>query len=122
MPIPWTADAPSAGFGPSARQLVAAARDLAELCARHAGEHPGSTLEFYREAIAARREHDLATGELEWLESDDPDVLSFRSGAVTVVANTGAGSAASRGSRDRRERTDRRASVPGDTTVWIVAE
>ena len=48
--------------------------------------------------------HDLGSGQLEWLPSDDTDVLSFRNGAVTVIANTGAGSR----STPKRARTSAR--------------
>ena len=82
---------------------------------------PGSTLEMYIAAIAARRGHGLASGTIEWLPSD-PDVLAFRNGALTIVANTGttptplpAGEIviASGPAGD--------GVLPGDTTVWISA-
>jgi alpha-glucosidase len=82
---------------------------------------PGSTLEFYRTALALRREHGLGAGDIEWLEFDDPDVLGFRSGAVTVVANTGAGTAPlPEGTIALRSGEVGDGVLPGDTTVWIV--
>jgi alpha-glucosidase len=127
VPLPWDCAAPSAGFGPAGVAGTAAswlpqpstwpsyARD-AQLGI------PGSTLEFYREALAARRTHHLASNELVWLPSPEPGALVFRSGAVTVVANTGATPVALPAGRvvlaSGPVGTDR---VPGDTTAWVVA-
>ena len=49
---------------------------------------PGSTLTMYQDALALRREHDLAFGAPEWLDLG-PDTLAFRTGDVTGVVNFG---------------------------------
>jgi len=126
VPLPWDYASPSSGFGPAGVSGAGAswlpqpatwpsyARD-AQLGI------PGSTLEFYREALAARRTHHLASNELVWLPSPDPAVLVFRSGAVTVIANTGATPAALPDGRvvlaSGPVGADR---LPGDTTAWVV--
>ena len=81
----------------------------------------GSTLELYRTLLAERRARSLGAGTLEWIEGYGDDVLAFRNGAVTVVANAGstpiplpegiviASSGPVVGDR-----------VPADTTVWVV--
>ena len=92
VPLPWTAGAPSAGFGPTEASWLPQPDGWSAYARDTQVGVDGSTLEFYRGAIAARREHELAIETLEWLPTDDDAVLSFRSGAVTVVANTGAAS------------------------------
>ena len=123
VPLPWEADAPGVGFGPTAASWL----PLPDTWANYARDAqqgvPGSTLEFYREALAARREHALGDGAVEWLPSDDDDVLVLRNGAVTVVANTGAGSAPLPAGRVILASGPVAADhIPGDTTVWLVAE
>lgn len=39
--------------------------------------------------LAERRERALGAGELEWLDGFGDDVMAFRNGGLTVVANTG---------------------------------
>jgi len=123
VPLPWEAGAPGVGFGPTAASWLPLPDTWASY-ARDAQEGvPGSTLEFYREVLAARREHALGEGAIEWLPSDDDDVLVLRNGAVTVVANTGAGSAPLPEGRVILSSGPVAADhIPGDTTVWLVAE
>ena len=130
VPIPWSSAAAGAGFGPAAPTGAAASwlpqphswPDYARDAQRGI---PGSTLEFYRTALAERRAHGLASNELVWLPSPEPAVLVFRSGAVTVVANTGTASvtlpALADGARVILESGPIGADVlPGDTTVWLL--
>ena len=65
----------------------------------------------------------LGTTQLEWLTNPDPEVLTFRSGDVTVIANTGAGTVplpAGRVILDSGDAGD--GLLPGDTTVWVIGE
>jgi alpha-glucosidase len=119
VPIPWEASAPSYGFGPGGASWLPQPAAWASY-ARDAQEGvPDSTLTMYEEALAARRAHDLAFGELDWLSLGD-DVLAFRNGNVTVVANLGADPVplpagellvASGALAD--------GAVPQDVTVWV---
>ena len=119
VPIPWEADAPAAGFSPTGASWLPQP-DAWESYARDAQRGvPDSTLEFYRAALAARREYDLGAGEIEWLDLG-ADVTAFRNGALTVVANTGsvpvplpAGEIVI-ASGPVGERL-----LPGDTTAWL---
>jgi alpha-glucosidase len=90
VPIPWQAASPSYGFNTSGESWLPQpaywadyARDLQEGV-------PGSTLELYRLALQTRAEFDLGFGSVEWLTGFGPDVVAFRNGDVTVIANTGA--------------------------------
>ena len=127
MPIPWDSANPATGFGPAGPDGTAASwLPQPETWAGYARDGqsgiPGSTLEFYRGALAARREHGLAGNELLWQESPGPAVLVFRSGPVTVIANTGSSPVDLPAGRvilaSGPVGADR---LPGDTTVWMVA-
>jgi alpha-glucosidase len=88
VPIPWQADAPSYGFGPTDRSWLPQPPSWAEYALDRQRGVPGSTYEMYRTALRLRREHCLGAGTLEWLGSPD-DVLAFRNGDLVVVTNFG---------------------------------
>ncbi|MFK3672208.1 glycoside hydrolase family 13 protein [Leifsonia aquatica] len=120
VPIPWEGADPSYGFGPSAKSWLPQPASWATYTRSSQEGVPGSTLTMYQEALAARRAHDLAFGELDWFDLG-PDTLAFRSGDVTVVANFGerlvelpAGEIVlASGELEGR-------SLPRDTTAWLV--
>ncbi len=75
VPIPWTAEGPSFGFGATEAHLPQPAWFAAYSVEREEGE-ADSTLQFYRRALQLR--HRLQTGaELEWVEGGDPQLLHF---------------------------------------------
>ena len=121
VPIPWTADAPAYGFNATGASWLPQPAEWATLARDRQSGVEGSTLELYRTLLAERRARSLGAGTLEWIEGYGDDVVAFRNGAVTVVANTGstpiplpegiviASSGPVVGDR-----------VPADTTVWVV--
>ncbi|MYV88747.1 alpha-amylase family glycosyl hydrolase, partial [Streptomyces sp. SID1034] len=87
VPIPWTAQGPSFGFGDSAPWLPqpAAWRGLA--VASQSGD-PHSTLELYRAALALRRElPGLGDGTMSWLPAPE-GVLAFARPGFVCTLNT----------------------------------
>jgi alpha-glucosidase len=88
VPIPWEADAPSYGFGPSAASWLPQPQTWSEYARDRQRGVPGSTYELYREALALRRQHGLGR-DLAWVSSPDDEVLAFRAGDVLVVTNFG---------------------------------
>jgi len=122
VPLPWEADAPSYGFGPTDTTWLPQPDQWAEYARDRQLGVAGSTLELYRSLLAERRARSLATGELEWLDGFGDDVLAVRNGSVVVVANTGsepvelpAGDVIL-ASVDLDGRT-----LPGDATAWLAA-
>ncbi|HEX6937108.1 MAG TPA: alpha-amylase family glycosyl hydrolase [Actinomycetes bacterium] len=92
VPIPWTEDGPSLGFGPGDPWLPQPAGWSALSVAAQEGVD-GSTLELYRAALRLRRDLLLSEG-MEWLESPAGS-LAFRrqaadGPAVVCVVNLGA--------------------------------
>ncbi|SOD58892.1 alpha-glucosidase [Streptomyces zhaozhouensis] len=93
VPLPWTRDGESFGFGGAAGWLPQPA-GWGELSVAAQSGDPDSTLELYRAALAVRREQPaLGAGDgVEWLPAGE-GVLAFRrvdaeGRAVLVVANT----------------------------------
>lgn len=91
VPLPWTAEGPSFGFGPAGG--AAPHLPQPEWFARYAVDveagAPGSTLELYRDALRLRRELQGAET-LEWLEAPAPTALAFaRPGGWRSVTNFG---------------------------------
>ena len=86
MPIPWAGDAPSYGFGPGPASWLPQPQSWASLSVAAQAGVDGSTLEFYRAALQARRtEHALADGPLTWLDAP-AGVLAFRREAADGTA------------------------------------
>ncbi|MEV0004030.1 glycoside hydrolase family 13 protein [Micromonospora sp. NPDC050980] len=122
VPIPWEADAPSYGFGPTDASWLPQPPVWAEYALDRQRGVPGSTYELYRTALRLRREHALARGPLRFLSSGD-EVLTFTNGDLTVLTNFGpepvplpAGATVLVSSAPLLDGT----SVPTDVTVWWV--
>ena len=125
VPIPWTAQGPSLGFGPSGEPWLPQPESYAALAVDQQEGVPGSTLELYRSLLRTRRELGLATAGLAGDPRSSATLLALRSlpehgEPVLVLANTGAepvelpdgdviiSSAPITGR-----------TLPSDTTVWM---
>ncbi|MFG2720377.1 glycoside hydrolase family 13 protein [Streptomyces sp. NPDC048416] len=87
VPIPWTADGPSYGFGDAAPWLPQPASWRGLSVAAQSGD-PHSTLELYRAALALRRElPGLGDGTMTWLAAPD-GVLAFARPGFVCTLNT----------------------------------
>ncbi|MEU1641481.1 glycoside hydrolase family 13 protein [Micromonospora zamorensis] len=121
VPIPWEADAPSYGFGPTDASWLPQPALWAEYALDRQRDVPGSTYELYRAALRLRREHGLGCGTLEWVSSGD-ETLIFRTGELTVLTNFGAapvplptGAEVLATSAPLNDDN----AVPTDVTVWL---
>ena len=88
VPIPWAGSAPPFGFSTSAHTWLPIPPDWDGLTVEHQLADPGSTLNFFRELISLRRSTFRFTEDVEWLRTEKK-LLSFRSGGVVCVLNTG---------------------------------
>ncbi|MFE0039129.1 glycoside hydrolase family 13 protein [Streptomyces sp. NPDC059018] len=88
VPIPWTREGSSYGFGSGGSWLPQPA-DWAELSVEAQTGVAGSTLELYRAALAVRREHPgLGAGEaVTWLDAPH-GVLAFARDGFVCTTNT----------------------------------
>jgi len=93
VPVPWSGDSASYGFGPGEAAWLPQPDDWAGLGAEHQTGVAGSTLELYRTLLRTRRELHLGRGTLTWIDEYGEDVLAFSvtatEGAMTVLANLG---------------------------------
>lgn len=124
VPIPWTVDGPSHGFGPGGSWLPQPA-GWGDLSVEAQTGDPDSTLEMYRSAIALRRDlPGLGAGDdVTWLDAPD-GVLAFAREGFVCTANT-TGDAVTVPVRGRVllasaevKVVDGAAELPADTTVW----
>ncbi|KFF59350.1 alpha-amylase [Cryobacterium sp. MLB-32] len=120
VPIPWEAAAPSYGFGTSSKSWLPQPAEWAGLARDQQAGVEGSTLELYTLALRLRREFALGVGSVDWLPGFPPEVVAFRSGGVTVIANTGDASVTLPvGDVLLSSETLTGRTLPGDTTVWL---
>ncbi|HEV2796553.1 MAG TPA: glycoside hydrolase family 13 protein [Nocardioides sp.] len=90
VPIPWSGTKAPYGFGPGADQpWIPQPDDWASLTGEAQTGDPTSTLEFYREALRARREFAWTAGDSVEIVESGPDVLVLRRGPLTVALNCG---------------------------------
>jgi alpha-glucosidase len=94
VPIPWSGEAPSYGFGPGTESWLPQPDDWADMSVATERGVEGSTLEMYREALRIRRASPtLGEGPLEWMDAPE-GVLAIRrtapDGSATIaVINLG---------------------------------
>jgi alpha-glucosidase len=85
VPIPWTPEGPSLGFGSEPGWLPQPA-DWARLCVAEQRDTPESMLSLYRTVLRLRRAQSF--GPFEW-DDLSGDVLAFRRGEFGCVVNFG---------------------------------
>ncbi|MFC7762731.1 glycoside hydrolase family 13 protein [Catellatospora bangladeshensis] len=120
VPIPWEADAPGYGFGPSGATWLPQPPVFAALALDRQRGVQGSTYEMYRSALRLRAQHQLGAGTLTWADGLD-GVLTFQNGSVFVLTNFADTPAAlPPGARIliSSEPLDSDGKVPTDVTVW----
>jgi alpha-glucosidase len=121
VPLPWTPDGPSLGFGPSGSRLPQPDW-FADVAASLQDVDPGSTLSLHRAALAfrARQEPSMA---MSWVPSA-PDVLSFgRPGRWRAVTNFGADPVElPPGTVVLTSAPLEAGWLPVDTTAWVVED
>jgi alpha-glucosidase len=90
VPMPWTPDGPSLGFGPAdgAPPWLPQPAGYARMAAERQDREDGSMLQLYRRALRIRRDHPgLGSGPMRWRDGP-PGVLTFeREAGLVVVVN-----------------------------------
>jgi alpha-glucosidase len=124
IPLPWSADAPGFGFGPTGKTWLPQPASFARYAADVQYGVAGSTFETYRAALAVRRAEGLGHGGLAWLDAyaRSPYVIAFRNRDVVVLANLGTVPVTLPAGVELLVASGPVADdVPGDTTVWFRA-
>ncbi len=127
VPMPWTKDAPSFGFGPGDDPWLPQPDVYGELAVDQQVGVDGSTLELYRTLLDYRRRHRFGHGGLAWDERCSESVIAYRNvagdGARTllVVTNTGADPVALPEGEVIASSAPltEDGAVPQDTTAWV---
>ncbi len=126
VPIPWTVDGPSFGFGPGEPWLPQP-EDWGSLSVAAQDDDPDSTLSLYRDAIAARRRYCMDDDSLEMLDVGGPDdhVVAFRRGSgLSCVVNFGPGVVRLPDHTEVVVRSDHHghdsADLAPDTAAWLL--
>ncbi|WP_236967746.1 glycoside hydrolase family 13 protein [Microbacterium aurantiacum] len=124
VPIPWTSDGAAYGFSPSGESWLPQPAEWATLARDVQTTDADSTLSLYRTLIAQRAAYGLGANDLEWIDvPGGADVLAFRTGDLTVVANTGSTAVplpAGRVVVASGPLGD--GTLPGDTAVWLAQD
>ncbi len=123
VPIPWESAAPAFGFSDSGASWLPQPPLFASYARDQQASNPGSTLELYRGALAARAQFALGTGSVTWLDGFGSDVVSLRNGAITVIANTSATAVElPAGELVLASGALEGGLLPADTTAWIITD
>jgi alpha-glucosidase len=119
VPLPWTADGPSFGFGAGAAHLPQPAW-FGQLSVQAQEHDPASTLTMYRQALAWRRRLQAAES-LEWMPGAGGQVLHFaRPDGWQSVTNFGPGAVPlPQGTVVVASAPLEAGLLPADTTSWI---
>lgn len=120
VPIPWGGDSAPFGFGPGeAQPWIPQPDEFKGLTVEAQTGVEGSTLEFYRAALAARRTHALPAGDEVTHAAVTGDVLELHRGDLRVLLNCGTTEVPLPEGRvlaSSRSVTD---VLPPDTCVWL---
>ena len=119
VPLPWTEDGPTFGFGPGPASHLPQPDWFGAYAVDRELNEPASTLHFYIEALAARRSLQTAE-ELSWRPAP-PNVISFeRPGGWVSVTNFGEHPVPMpEGRMVIASRAVEGLELPAETTVWL---
>jgi alpha-glucosidase len=121
VPLPWESGRPGLGFSGTGESWLPQPDSFRALARDRQSDDPASTLSMYRSALRLRSAHRLGSGGVQWLDGFPADVVAYRNGEVTVVANMGRSAVtippgapllASAPLPDD-------GTLPPDTTVWL---
>ncbi len=121
VPLPWTSEGPSLGFGEAGAHLPQPAW-FGKHSVRSQEAGPDSTLTLYRHAMTLRRE--LQTQEsMEWIETEDANVLHLRRpNGWESITNFGTQAVALPPGELLCSSGPVAGRLPGETTVWLRRE
>ncbi len=127
VPMPWEADLPAYGFGPTGRTWLPQPDSYGPLAVDQQDGVVGSTLELYRTLLRMRRGLALGLGSLSWLPDWGEHVVAYQNRppggrpALAVVTNLGSDPLpVPDGARIVAASADLvGGALPGDATVWI---
>lgn len=121
VPLPWEAEKPAYGFSTTGASWLPQPERWKPLARDAQQADSNSTLSLYQKLLRVRAEQGLGAGELEWIATDSPGVLTFRNRDVVIIANISGQPVNLPPSAEILAASTqlRGAEVPADTTVWL---
>ncbi len=129
VPLPWAKGEAGFGFSPTGKTWLPQPTSWASYALDAQQGVPGSTYELYREALTLRRDLELGTGSLAWVDgmarASGNAVVAFVNRDVLVLANLGTDPVALPHGADVLHASAALHAaggvrvVPSDTTVWV---
>ncbi len=120
VPIPWTVDGDSAGFGSNGSWLPQPDGWGGRSVEAQDGR-PGSMLELYRSALELRRAHLTSDLDIEWLDGPTSETLMFRRGSgICCLVNFGSEPVPVRGEILLSSQPVENGHLPGNASVWLL--
>ena len=120
VPIPWTVDGASAGFGWNGSWLPQP-DGWGDRSVEAQSSRTGSMLELYRSALRLRRQHLTSDLDIEWLEGPSSETLMFlRGSGVRCVVNFGSDPVAIDGEVLLSSEPVENGHLPGNASVWLI--
>lgn len=86
-PMPWQSDAQNLGFSTSAKTWLPQPEEYNELAVDVQAESDDSMLNLYRTLFQMRQEEELASGDVEFFDVDNDDVIVARNGNIYLAIN-----------------------------------
>ncbi|GAA3019360.1 glycoside hydrolase family 13 protein [Streptomyces fulvorobeus] len=125
VPLPWTADAPYAGFGALTEPWLPQPAGWPSFAVDRQSADPGSMLALYRRALALRRSSDgFGDGPMTWLPAAQGVLAFARTHGLICVANLSDRPTPLPAHRELLLASgplDGEGLLPGDTAVWLRA-
>ena len=125
VPMPWVSTQPNFGFSTAARTWVPQPSVYRELAVDVQTQSKDSMLNLYRSMFQMRQEYELASGEVDFLDTDSDDVIIARNGNVCLAINFGdepvampEGEVIAKSLPDIDETDD----LPANAAVWLYQE
>jgi alpha-glucosidase len=120
VPIPWSVDGDSAGFGSNGSWLPQP-DGWGDRSVEAQDGRPGSMLEFYRSALRLRREHLTSDLDIEWLDGPSSETLVFQRGSgIRCIVNFGTEPAPIDGEVLLSSVTPEDGHLPTDASAWLI--
>ncbi|WP_367266474.1 alpha-amylase family glycosyl hydrolase [Trueperella pyogenes] len=126
IPLPWSPHTPTLGFSdcPNAAAWLPQPENYGQLTRDAQQTEPDSMLTLYKRLLCLRKELSDFVSYVEWIDTDDPQLLAFDNGAFICLTNTSDDDLTvpvdmiDRVLISTQEADDR--TIPANSTLWVL--
>lgn len=126
IPLPWSPHTPTLGFSdcPNAAAWLPQPENYGQLTRDAQQTEPDSMLTLYKRLLCLRKELSDSVSYVEWIDTDDPQLLAFDNGAFICLTNTSDDDLTvpvdmiDRVLISTQEADDR--TIPANSTLWVL--